>query len=104
MVEECRRMNGMGPTDTCSVCEAHVGWRSKWIEVEILTVSCNVKTRAPTLEKYRSAGFELGVFARPWIWWKCFVVAERLVHEVWTYEYGLDIEERRNSVESVGGW
>jgi hypothetical protein len=40
------------------------------------------------------AGFELGVLARPWIWWKCFVVVERVVNEIWSDEHGFDIEER----------
>ncbi len=50
-----------------------------------------------------SAGFELGVLARPWIWWKCFVVAERVVNEICSDEHGLDIEERKEILERVLG-
>jgi hypothetical protein len=46
------------------------------------------------LKSTNSAGFELGVLARPWIWWKCFVVAERVVNEIWNDERGLDFKER----------
>jgi len=47
------------------------------------------------LKSTDSAGLELGVLVRPWIWWKCFLVAERVVNEIWSDEHGLDIEERK---------
>jgi hypothetical protein len=47
------------------------------------------------LKSTDSAGFEFSVLARPWIWWKCFVVTERIVNEIWSDERGLDIEERK---------
>ncbi len=60
MVEECKSMNGMGPKATCSVCEAHVGWRSNVNRSRNLDSILQCKNKGTyTCKITDSAGFEL---------------------------------------------